>query len=305
MSANSELDEFVKDNFGVDVDTLIEALELSPNAQGYLDGAITELLLKRYLEGNGYELLRIKEKWSGPKVHHGDFYIRKIGGTDWFVLESKGLKSNSEAWNSFYNKSRLISFMSKPENLKRTPFKTAKQLEDYIKKELPAFQNKYKIDTYTQNEIDKYKPKRESEKSKIITSLKKKGYAYVDAQISERTKYVMTKIKIMDTHFVAGKSGNRKIATPRVDEFGIASIDLFLRTGKHEFIFVDPTKLVPSSKDPNHLQQNYIISFIIKGLQDDPVIPKPWCKDFDEIFATLLNPVKESEMQVDSRLNVH
>jgi hypothetical protein len=84
--------------FGTDPGTLIEALLGSPNARGYLLGSITEVLIRRALEAKSYELQRIKEKWVGPKLHHGDYYVRR-GKRGWFVLESKGLKSNSEKWH--------------------------------------------------------------------------------------------------------------------------------------------------------------------------------------------------------------
>ncbi len=84
--------------FGADPATVIEALLASPNARGYLIGSITEVLIRKALEAKGYELQRIKEKWVGPKLHHGDYYVRR-GRRGWFVLESKGLKSNSEKWH--------------------------------------------------------------------------------------------------------------------------------------------------------------------------------------------------------------
>lgn len=83
---------------GVDEEFLLRALLLSGNARGYILGAVTELLLKEELERLGYELLRIREKWEGDKKHHGDYYIRK-NGSRWFVLESKGVKSNSAKWH--------------------------------------------------------------------------------------------------------------------------------------------------------------------------------------------------------------
>lgn len=37
----------------------------SPNAQGYISGSISELLLKNHLESLGYMVERIREKWEG------------------------------------------------------------------------------------------------------------------------------------------------------------------------------------------------------------------------------------------------
>ena len=61
--------------FGVDEKVVIEAILDSPNARGYIIGSISELLLRNTLIGQGFKVLRIKEKWEGPKIHHGDFYI--------------------------------------------------------------------------------------------------------------------------------------------------------------------------------------------------------------------------------------
>ena len=93
------LTEFAIRFCGVDEEFLLRALLLSGNARGYILGAVTELLLKEELEKLGYELLRIREKWEGDKKHHGDYYVRK-NGSPWFVLESKGVKSNSAKWHN-------------------------------------------------------------------------------------------------------------------------------------------------------------------------------------------------------------
>jgi hypothetical protein len=90
-------EEICAREFGVDAVQVVQALLLSPNARGYVLGSLTEILLKAHLEARGYKALRIKEKWAGTKLHHGDLYVTK-NESDWYVLESKGLKSNSERW---------------------------------------------------------------------------------------------------------------------------------------------------------------------------------------------------------------
>lgn len=85
------------EHFGVDPPALIDAILRSPNARGYILGAVTEIALADHMEALGYQVKRIKEKWVGPKLHHGDFYVSEDGG-DWYVVESKGLKSNAERW---------------------------------------------------------------------------------------------------------------------------------------------------------------------------------------------------------------
>ena len=97
------IEEFILNHFGVNEKTFLEALNSSPSAIGYISGAISEVCLKDYLESKNYEVIRIKEKPSGGNnaknfEARGDFYIRKrnSGKDEWLVIESKGLKSNSE-----------------------------------------------------------------------------------------------------------------------------------------------------------------------------------------------------------------
>ena len=104
MTVVKKLESFVYKVFKTTLEIFLEALKLSPNAQGYVSGSITELLLKNHLESLGYTVERIREKWEGRKhpSHHGDFYFKDKNG-NWFVLESKGVKSNSEKWHKLYN----------------------------------------------------------------------------------------------------------------------------------------------------------------------------------------------------------
>jgi hypothetical protein len=148
MNIFQRLEQFVKDVFKTSVEVFFEALRLSPNAQGYVSGSITELLLKQFLQGEGYELKRIREKWEGKKHpnHHGDFYFRKINAAFWFVLESKGIKSNSEKWHKLYNYERLVKFLYNHSD-KIEWIDTTKEIEpqiiDWVNDNLPKFQNEY------------------------------------------------------------------------------------------------------------------------------------------------------------------
>jgi len=49
------LTRFVQQVFKTTVEIFLEALKLSPNAQGYVLGSVTELLLKKQLEELGFE----------------------------------------------------------------------------------------------------------------------------------------------------------------------------------------------------------------------------------------------------------
>lgn len=307
MDILKELEKFAKNLFNVDLETFIASIKLSPNAQGYLHGAISEIKLKRFLESQNYKVLRIKEKWEGDKHdnHHGDFYIKKQSAKEWFVLESKGVKSNSEKWHKLFNKSNLIQFLKKHINV--TPFKTEKEIVEYIEKNLPLFNTKYKENLYTWNDIQKYKSsKKKTDKSKIMKVLKKLLLEDIEKLVSERLNYVMQTIRVIETHFVSGGAGSKKSkrtqATPRVDEFHMLSLDLFLRVGEHFFIFVNPNDLEPSVSNKAHLQQNYIVDILVKGYKRD--IEKPWNHNFDVVFNSLKNPVSEKDMQIDSRAEV-
>src|SRR5689334_6732473 len=104
-SIADKLTAFVRNIFKTRLDVFYEALRLSPSAQGYVHGSVSELLLKSELEARlKFEVRRIREKWEGRKHsrHHGDFYIRLLSETLWYVLESKGVKSNSEKWHKLY-----------------------------------------------------------------------------------------------------------------------------------------------------------------------------------------------------------
>lgn len=251
--AISDHRKFVTDMFGVDIDSFIEAIKLSPGSQGYIMGAVSEYLLLNYLINKGFELKRITEKWKGPKPlrHHGDFYIRKNTSDKWYVLESKGLKSNAEKWMNLNDRRRLNSYLK---GINRT---------------YNLFDSNRDIDIWCENNY-------ESDLSKL-------------------------KIKILMTHFVAGKTKLRSIATCRNDEFDYISIDPYLRTGKHEFIFADPKALSPSRSNPNHLQQNYTIDILVDGIKDEVIIEPPWHTDINDIWDEARTPINKEEMNIDER----
>ena len=63
MSGQTIIDRFtsfISNVFKTNLEVFFEALKLSPNAQGYVSGSITELLLKRRLQGS---LLSLTEDW--------------------------------------------------------------------------------------------------------------------------------------------------------------------------------------------------------------------------------------------------
>jgi len=109
--------------------------------------------------------------------------------------------------------------------------------------------------------------------------------------------------RILETHFVAGKGGRtgRLINTPRKSEFHIVALDLFLRTGRHEFIYAATAELPSPPQYPKHLKQNYLIDILVPEVDEEPTIPPPRSCNFHAVFQKLRNPGSKEEMQVDRR----
>jgi len=128
--------------------------------------------------------------------------------------------------------------------------------------------------------------------------------------IEERLNYVMSRVKVLETHFVSGTSGAsaRTQATPRKDEFNILAIDIVLRYLEHKFLFANPQNLESSGDDPNHLQQNYIMGFVFTDEHANAIltITDDWYEDLNDVYATLEmdDAVKEDNMQIDNRYAV-
>ena len=317
MNIFEKIEKFVKDIFRTTLDIFLEALQLNKSARGYIHGSITELLLKKELETKyGCEVCRIREKWEGRKHpnHHGDFYFRRNQQSPWFVIESKGVKSNSEKWHKLYNYDGLKKFLYTHSD-KITWITKAKEIEpqiiSWIKENLPRFYHEYKNNLYDYEEIQKYtnnKPSRETDKSRYIVLLKDLTRDEVNDMIQERLDYVMSKLKVLETHFVSGASGSseRTQATPRKDEFNLISIDIILRYNEHKFVFANPKLLESSGDNEEHLQQNYIMGFIFINNDGNSQfnLSEEWHEDFNKVYETIneKDAIKESDMQKDLRV---
>jgi hypothetical protein len=125
--------------------------------------------------------------------------------------------------------------------------------------------------------------------------------------LAERLRYVMSKVKVLETHFVSGTSGASEStqATPRKDEFNMISIDIFLRYKEHKFLFANPKQLESSGEDADHLQQNYVMGLVVIDDQGNPIlnIADEWSDNIIEVYETI-NPddaVNEDDMQIDNR----
>lgn len=313
MDIFEKISRFVQRVFKTNLEIFLEALKLSPNAQGYVSGSITELLLKKQLEDEyGLEVKRIREKWEGRKHarHHGDFYFRKPESAQWYVIESKGVKSNSEKWHKLYNFENLKKFLiihaDKVPWINRNQ-DVERQVIDWIYTHLPKFSDEYASPLYEYEEVQKYKPKLETEKSKAVAVLRGYTRDEINSLIEERLHYVMSKMKVLETHFVSGTSGasERTQATPRKDEFNVIAIDIVLRYPEHKFLFANPQNLESSADDPDHLQQNYVIGFVFTDEQGNITlqITDDWHEDLSDVLDTLdpRDCVKEEDMQIDNR----
>jgi hypothetical protein len=317
MTIFDKIEKFVKDIFKTTMEIFLEALQLSKSARGYIHGSITELLLKKELEGKyGCEVYRIREKWEGKKHpnHHGDFYFRRNQSPLWFVLESKGVKSNSEKWHKLYNYENLVKFLY-THSSKISWIHNDKDIEPqiigWIKENLPKFFDEYKSNLYDYEEIQKYshnKPGRETNKLRAIALLSDYNRDEIDAMIQERLDYLMSKVKVLETHFVSGTSGSsdRTQATPRKDEFNLISIDIILRYHEHKFVFANPKLLESSGGNEDHLQQNYIMGFVFinKSGTAEFNFSDEWFEDFSKAYETINeeDAIVESDMQKDLRV---
>lgn len=313
MTIFERLTNFVQRVFKTNLEIFLEALKHSPNAQGYVSGSITELLLKKKLEEEyGFEVKRIREKWEGRKHpnHHGDFYFRKPESNLWYVMESKGVKSNSEKWHKLYNFEKLRTFLiahSEKIYWIDQNGNIEEQVIEWIHRELPMFQDEFSPTIYEYEEIQNYNPQRETAKSRAVAALKHLSREEVNALIHCRLNYVMSKIRVLETHFVSGKSGSsdRTQATPRKDEFNIISIDIFLRYSEHKFLFANSQHLESSGDDENHLQQNYIMGFVFTDESGNATlsITDDWYENLNDVYQTLKkeDSIREDEMQVDNR----
>jgi len=313
MNIFERLTRFVQRVFKTNLGIFLEALKHSPNAQGYVSGSITELLLKKKLEEEySFEVKRIREKWEGKKHrhHHGDFYSRKSNTKQWYVVESKGVKSNSEKWHKLYNYENLKTFLIT--HADKIPWinnikDIEGQVSEWIRVNLPKFETEYSNNLYEYEEVQKYKPKRETKKSKAINALRGYTREKINEMIEERLNYLMSRVKVLETHFVSGTSGSseRTQATPLKDEFNIIAIDIVLRYPEHKFVFANPQNLESSGDDPNHLQQNYIMGFVFTDEQGKTTlhISDDWYENLNDVYD-ILDPddsIKEEDMQIDNR----
>jgi len=312
------LKNYIKKKFGIDEKKFLEVLEKSPGAEGYILGNLGEDLFKEYASSIGYEALRIKEKPEGgnnakSEDARGDFYIRKKGSKkdEWLVVECKGVKSNSEKRCGLTKLKSCINILAKHstergEHVKsiyksgNAAYNRAKDVwENKVGKAFPPF-NWSIINPGSGVPDLNGLWKDEDEIKKWLEKFPAKDF-------TENAYWNLTApIRLLQTHMPSTRIDavtNIKSTGPLVSEFNILCVDLFLKTGKHEFAFVNATQLNHQAKSPNHLQQNYTIDILTAkdGFKRHKLL-EPWFDDLEEcIKKTKPKPRKLDKSQLDAR----
>lgn len=314
-----ELREYIVSKFGISEGKFLEVLRKSPGAEGYLLGNLGEVLFKEQAEANGYEVLRIKEKpEGGDKAKsddaRGDFYIKPIGqeADEWFVVECKGVKSNSEKRSGLTKRSSCITLLSKHS------FDLHAHVTSIYSSGARSYEGA-KIAWENSNQGKQFPKFRWSQKNpgsgipdlSGLWDSKPEVEAWLsnfpDEAFSEDAYWDLTApIRLLQTHMPSTRTCAEtgiKSTGPLANEFNILCVDLFLKTGKHEFVFANATQLNHQAKSPTHLQQNYTID-ILTG-QDDfrrHELLEPWFDDLSQCIAeTKPIPRKIDITQLDSR----
>ena len=184
------------------------------------------------------------------------------------------------------------------------------QIISWIKAHLPKFENEYTNTIYTYEEVQEHLKSastRKTKKSAAIELLQNYSREEMTIMIDERLAYVMSQVKVLETHFVSDNSGSieRTQATPRKDEFNLISVDIFLRHTEHKFLFANPKHLESLGADANHLQQNYIMGFVFTK-KDGTLqlnVTEEWNENIEDAYLTLYqnHAINADEMQIDIR----
>lgn len=309
--------EYIEKYFGVDGDVFFKALDASPSAKGYIAGAISEVILKDYLEGKGFEVLRIKEKPSGGNNAknvdaRGDFYIKNKGSDrdEWLVVESKGLKSNSEfRGGKLDSKVKLFKFLQRRAFPPLNNEIHKKGYNTYLKAKT-GWEKKHSGEKFPPFLWNTEFPGPEACNLKGVWENEKDLKSWVESQpedsfLEKAYRELKGPIAILETHQpskrVAPITGIDQ-AAPLVVDFNIMAVDLFLRTGKHEFVFMNASRISHSPSSPEHLYQNYIVDILVKGKKDSLNISPPWYDDILECITKTQPLVRQlDESQLDTR----
>jgi len=249
--------------------------------------------------------------------YKGDFLIKKKGDNKYYVVECKGLKTNSEFRSGDTDENDHQKRISKEQafnTLKKyvTIDKNSIYQKGYSRylrtKKNWEFENPGKTFPNFRWNVNNPGPDNADLSSYFssVNELKE----FIENSDSERLseKAFRTKnalYKILQTHEPSDRTDDDtgiKQAAPLVSDFSMMAVDLFQRTGKHEFVFMNPNCISHSPTSPNHLYQNYIIDVIIPGVKDELNIKHPWYDNIDEcIKQTNPKTVEYDITQIDYR----
>jgi hypothetical protein len=320
-SANKSIDAYVAATFGCNSAQFVEALQNSPNSRGYILGALSEMALRHYLETRAYEVVRIVEKPSGGNdaksdEARGDFYVRKRGQKNdaWLVVESKGLKSNSEfrgakldSPEKVHHYLRALAFP--PRDCKQKIYD--KGLQTYTRAK-EKWERKHPGKRFPPFRWNRSTPgpvtcdlsgiwRNPSDLECYIAGLE--AVAFTEDSYRNRRGA----LAVLETHKPSRRLAPlTKInhAAPLVSDFSILAVDLYLRTGRHEFAFVNPKTISHSPTSPEHLYQNYTIDVLVPGLKVRPRFVPPWYEDFADCVGRTSPEYRTLDRnQVDHRMD--
>ncbi len=316
-----QLIEYVLQNFGVGISIFVNALKMSPGAKGSILGSISELLFKDYAESIGFEVYRIKEKPEGsydaksPDAK-GDFYIRRENYKANFalVIECKSVKSNAEKRAGLIEKGKLLRFLQKHS------FERKKSIESILKsgkrthqREKEKWEKKNKKRSFPSfNWIESNPGPGIPDLSNVwekIEDLEKWVSTFYDKDISEDSFWdLKAPVRLLQTHMPSTRiDPYTKLSKtgPLKHEFNILAVDLFLKTGKHQFIFANSSDLNHQGGSPNHLQQNYTVDILLECENFAPHTPlSPWYINLEECIKNTSPELREiDESQLDYRKN--
>ncbi len=319
-------DLFIQKRFGIKIDEFFDILSISQGAEGYILGSLGEQLFKQYAEGKGYEVLRIKEKPEGGNnakadEARGDFYIRKRGSKEnvGYVVECKSAKSNAEdrglvskdITDAKQRKKKCVDFLCKFSiNRKKKIDSNYKSGEKTYLKKKASWEAKHPGEKFPEFRWDKNNPgaffpdltglwKTKAEIEKWVNS-------FPDSVFTSEAFYNReAPIRLIQTHMPSSRTDKLGIKStgPLVSEFNILCMDLFLRTGKHELVFVNSNDLNPQAVAPNHLQQNYNVDILVaKDGFKRHSLSRPWYDDLDKCIAQTKPVPREIDFsQLDNR----
>lgn len=295
-----ELEEYINQKFGITEQEFLNIMRISPGAEGYILGNLGEQLFKELAEKKGYEVKRIKEKPEGGNNAkeddaRGDFYIRKKGGNykneydGWLVVECKNVKSNSEKRSGLTKKASVINLIKKHSIDRKDHIESIyrKGYNEYIKRYNELQEKNITIPEFRWN-TENPGPGI-PDLSEIFTTyqeIENWVNKFDGTDFSEDAYWdLKAPIRQIQTHMPSTRIDELglKSTGPLVTEFNILCLDLFLRTGKHEFVFANSQQLNAQAKSPNHLQQNYTIDILVEkdGFKRHKLL-YPWYDDLEK-----------------------